>query len=148
MFWEKGEENLENLINGVKLTLDYSFGMLQTPIENQAVFVSDDNIVFPSGKHLVMYDLQTKKSDFINRPEPNILQVTSLSTGFTKKKELMIIYGEKLKNAPPRATIYYPARMKWSYFPHSHLTSEYEITYLEVNWRYLITLSWSKSGPP
>lgn len=57
MFREKGEENLENLINGVKLTLDYSFGMLQTPIENQAVFVSDDNIVFPSGKHLVMYDL-------------------------------------------------------------------------------------------
>lgn len=28
MFSEKGEENAENLINGVKLSLDYSFGYL------------------------------------------------------------------------------------------------------------------------
>lgn len=59
MFKEKGEENVENLLNGVKMILDYSFGFLQTPIESNAVFVSDDNIVYPSGKHLVMYDIAT-----------------------------------------------------------------------------------------
>ena len=66
MYREKGEEESENLINGVKLILDYSFGFQQNPIESTAVFVSDDNIVYPSGKHLVMFDLATKKCDFIN----------------------------------------------------------------------------------
>jgi len=28
MFKEKGEENVENLLNGVKMILDYSFGFL------------------------------------------------------------------------------------------------------------------------
>ena len=71
--------------------------------------MSDDSIVFPSGKHLVMYDLITKKSDFVSRPDSKTLQVTALATGFTKKKELMILFGEKLDKAPPRACIYYPA---------------------------------------
>lgn len=59
--------------NGIRLTLDYSFGFLQIPINCTAVFVSDETIVYPSGRHLVMYDLNTRKGDFIWWEDPEAL---------------------------------------------------------------------------
>ncbi len=51
--------------------------------------------MYPSGKHLVMYDLSTKKLDFIKR-EGDVLDVTCLIAAFTK--EVMIVMGENMPN--------------------------------------------------
>jgi hypothetical protein len=141
MFKDPTDWNYANLRNGVKLTMDYSFGALQTPIDSNAVFVSDDNIVYPSGRHLVMYDLNTEKSEFIQRELPDSREVTCMATGFTKKKELMVIVGERVFNKPPWVCIYYPSRSKWQYFPHSHVGEDYTVTFTEINKRYLVTLA-------
>lgn len=67
-----------------------------------------------------------------------------MTTGFTKKRELMIIIGEKVILKSPRVCIYYPARLKWSYFNHNHISSDYIVTFAEVNKRYLVTLAVSE----
>jgi hypothetical protein len=47
--------------NGIKLTLDHSFGSYQIPIQKNAVFVDEDTFIYISGKHLVEHDLIRKK---------------------------------------------------------------------------------------
>jgi hypothetical protein len=51
--------------NGVKLKYEHSFGFYQTPIRRNAYFISDDDLVYPNGKHLICYDMMKKKQTFI-----------------------------------------------------------------------------------
>lgn len=137
--------------NGILLELDHSFGHSQTLINNMSIFVSDDNIVYPSGKHLVMYDLNTRKSEFIKRDASEVGAITEMITGFTKKKELMLVIGETMRpeyNLPPQTSVFYPSRSKWVTLSHDHLTPDYTIPVIEVNKRYLITLARAPSKPP
>ena len=157
-FKEEGAEKTpQNLYNGVDLILDYSFGHHLHQIENSAVFVSDDNIVYPCGKHLVMLDLNTRKSEFIRRND-DAKEVTAMITSFSKKKELMIIIAETKHVGPPQVSIYYPMhqgskqpKMKlgsWIVLAHENLTDDYTIPFIEVNKRYLISLAKSPTNPP
>jgi hypothetical protein len=141
MFKHNMEPNTENLENGARLIQDYAFGHSDRVMENSAVFVSDDNIVYPSGRHLVMYDLNTKKSDFIRRENRNVSSITAMVTGFTKMKELLIVIAENMRTGPAQVSVYRPTRMKWDVFPHSYLEPDYEIPVIEVNKKYLISLA-------
>jgi type IV secretory pathway TraG/TraD family ATPase VirD4 len=49
------------IINGVSITLEASFGCLQNPIRNNCMFVNDDTLMFISGKHIVLYDIIRKR---------------------------------------------------------------------------------------
>jgi len=59
----------EDIINGAILTLEHSFGFMNSVIEKNALFVSEDTIVYPCGRHLATMDLVNKRMDFIKREE-------------------------------------------------------------------------------
>ncbi len=61
----------EDIINGVVLNLEQSFGFMNTVIEKNSQFISEDTIVYPSGRHLATLDLVSRRMDFIKREDSN-----------------------------------------------------------------------------
>jgi hypothetical protein len=127
-----GNRDNENIINGVVLDLQHAFGYSNNPIDKNAIFVSDgkfvslnnlDSIVYPSGRHLVSYDIVNKKMDFIKLSDNKASEVTALMGGLSKKKELIIALAQKIKggNEYPQVMCYIPSRGKWLNLPHDHL---------------------------
>ena len=100
-----------NIYNGVELIVDHSFGWTSVPIESNGLFISEENqtIVYPSGGHLATYDILTKKNEYIQRSDANASIVTAMSTGLTKKRDIVIGIGEKDKNSEvsPKIKIYF-----------------------------------------
>ncbi len=108
----------EDIINGAVLTMEHSFGYLNTAIYKNAQFISEDTIVYPCGMHLATLDLVSRRMDFIKREDTQGSKITALSVGFSRKKELVIGIGEVLKNNVPRVSIYIPSRLRWFYLDH------------------------------
>ncbi|CAK85762.1 unnamed protein product (macronuclear) [Paramecium tetraurelia] len=66
------------IINGVSITLEASFGCLQNPIRKNCKFVNDDTLMFISGKHIVLYDIIRKRQTYIMKSaEDEVVQVLS-----------------------------------------------------------------------
>ena len=61
----------EDIINGAILSLEQSFGFMNTVIDKNAQFISEDTIVYPSGRHLATLDLVNRRMDFIKREDSN-----------------------------------------------------------------------------
>ncbi len=59
----------EDIYNGAILNLEHCFGFQNTPIYKNSHFISEDTIVFPSGRHLATIDLVSRKMDFIRRED-------------------------------------------------------------------------------
>ena len=68
----------EDIINGAILTLEHSFGFQNMPIYKNVHFISEDCIIYPSGRHLSTLDLVTRRMDFIKRDDPFASPITSL----------------------------------------------------------------------
>ncbi len=65
-------------------------------IYKNTIFISEDTIVYPSGRHLATLDLVNRRMDFIKREEGSYASaITSLSVGLSRKKELVVALGEK-----------------------------------------------------
>lgn len=59
----------EDIINGAVLTLEQSFGFMNTVIDKNSQFISEDTLVYPSGRHLATIDLVSRRMDFIKRED-------------------------------------------------------------------------------
>jgi len=134
----------ENIVNGAILSLEHCFGYNNTPIYKTAQFISEDTILYPSGRHLATLDLVSRRMDFIRRDEPNVDSVTALAVGFSRKKELVVGVGEKLVSGLPRVSIYIPSRLRWFYLEHDaevvpNLSAESTVEYVHIpNYKKLV----------
>lgn len=108
----------EDVINGAILSIEHSFGFPNIPIMKNAHFISDDTILYPTGRHLATLDLVSRKMDFIKREESYASNITSLAVGMSRKKEWVIALGENQSNGIPRALIYIPLRLRWFKLEH------------------------------
>ena len=54
-------KNTNEIINGAKLNIYGSYGCFQTPINNNAYMVSDEECIYISGKHVIKMDIKYKK---------------------------------------------------------------------------------------
>ena len=61
----------EDIINGAVLSIEHAFGFMNSAIDKNALFVAEDAIVYPCGRHLATLDLVSKRMDFIKREEPS-----------------------------------------------------------------------------
>lgn len=91
---------------------------MNVPINKNGHFISDDTIIYPSGRHLASIDLVSRKMDFIKRDENYASVITSLNVGISRKKEWVIALGEKQTNGLPRVLIYIPLRLRWFKLDH------------------------------
>lgn len=109
----------EDIINGASLNLENCFGYQNEAFYKNSHFISEDTIVYPSGRHLATLDLVTRRMDFIKRDEGTYASpITSLSVGLSRKKELVVAVGEKTSNNMPRCSIYIPSRLRWFRLDH------------------------------
>ena len=98
----------DDIINGAILGPAHAYGFRSDPIQKNASFVSDDTIVYPTGRHLASLDLVNRRMDFFKREEPFASEVTALGVGVSRKKELVLGLAERTANGYPRALIYIP----------------------------------------
>lgn len=139
----------EHIINGAILNLEHSFGFLNNVIEKNSHFISEDTLVFPSGRHLATLDLVSRRMDFIKREDSNYTStVTCMQVGLSRKKELVVAIGEKSHGSTPRASIYIPSRLRWFRLDHDQdvlpqVTEESRIEqmYLPNYKKYCITVT-------
>lgn len=108
---EEDKKQNKHVYNGVDLRIDHSFGCLSLNIEKNGMFISEDDqsIVYPSGDHLVNYNLSTKTSEFITREKSHMGMMTAITTGLTKQREILIGIAEKDMTddpSPPVVSIY------------------------------------------
>jgi hypothetical protein len=54
-----------DISNGIALSLDLAFGNYQHPIRKNSYFISEDDLIYIMGKHLVSYNLIRKRQNFI-----------------------------------------------------------------------------------
>lgn len=103
----------DDIINGAILTPEQAFGYQNVPIIKNAEFITDDTILYPTGRHLATMDLVNRRTDFIRREETFASSINALAVGMSRKKELVIAMGERMKNGVPRVLIYIPDRLRW-----------------------------------
>lgn len=115
----------EDMQNGAVLSLEHSFGFQNQPIFKNTHFISEDTIVYPSGRHLSTFDLVNKRMDFIKREDTNAAApITAMQVGLSRKKELVVAIAEKPPSTatssglPPRVCIYIPSRLRWFRLEH------------------------------
>lgn len=68
----------EDIYNGAILGLEYAFGYQNAPINKNTHFISEDTIIYPTGRHLATFDLVSRRMDFIKREDYYASQITSL----------------------------------------------------------------------
>jgi hypothetical protein len=54
-----------DILNGIGLTLDISFGNYQIPIKKNSYMISEDDLIYLCGKHIVSFNLIRKRQNFI-----------------------------------------------------------------------------------
>lgn len=77
------------LLNGVTLALDVSFGHLQVPILKNAYFVAEDTIIYLCGKHIVEYDIIRKKQTYIMK-QIDDQAISAMNFYISKKRVIQI----------------------------------------------------------
>jgi hypothetical protein len=81
-------------------------------------------MVYPSGEHLVRYNLSTQTSEFINRDKSHLGMMTAITSGLTKQHEVVIGVAERdmgTDPTPPVVSIYACERQKWIYCEHDEI---------------------------
>lgn len=138
----------DDIINGAILSLEHSFGFYNTPIYKNTHFISEDSIIYPSGRNLATFDLVSRKMDFIKREDKFASAIETLQVGLSRKKELVIALGEKTQHGSPRVSIYIPSRIRWFTLDHDQevlpqITDESKIEqiYIPNYKKYCITAS-------
>ena len=151
MFIKDEDKEGEKLIyNGVDLQIDNSFGCLSLNIQKNGIFISeeDQSIVFPSGDHLAKYDLVSNETDFIIREKSHFGEITWITTGISKKREILVGIGEKSvngQNVDLTVSIFCWERQRWFYCDHEGISglnekSEIKQVIIPDFSRYCITL--------
>jgi len=129
--------------NGVKLNYDLSLGFYQTPIRKNAYFISDDNLIYPSGKHLVNYELMKKKQSFILKDyEDESISAMNFYFGKQTNVTLIAVGLKSTAQSIPIVRVYYISK-NFSYnLIHSHLATDLNIIDVAflIKGKYLVTL--------
>ena len=86
------------IYNGVKLSYDIALGHYQAPIRRNALFISDDNVLYPAGKHLINYELLKKKQSFLLKNYND--EPVSCMNYFRNKQTNVTLVAVGLKNTP------------------------------------------------
>ena len=151
---EKDKFKSENVYNGVELDVDSSFGVSNINIEKNGMFISEvtQTIIYPSGNHLVWYDLNTHDWEYICKERYQTSKITAIGAGLTKKRDVIIGVAEKDNSydVSPRASVYSYEKRKWMFWDHDHITNRSEKSYIkqiivpDFN-KYCITL-WITEG--
>lgn len=114
--------------NGISLNLDTAFGNYQYPIRKNSYFISEDDMIYICGKHIVSYNLIRKRQSFIQKNSEDE-QVTTMNyyygkRGSTAKVAVGLQSSSKIL---PMIRVYFVA----SYFSynliHSHLKTDVNI---------------------
>ena len=126
-------------------------------MKNNGLFISEvtQTIIYPSGNHLVWYDLTTGDWEFIWRERYQTSKITAISAGLTKKRDVIIGVAEKdnAYDAFPRASVYSYEKKKWMYCDHNHIPNKTDKTYIkqiiipDFN-KYCITLWLTEGNAP
>ena len=90
-----GPKREDDIINGAILVPEQAFGYQNNPFVKNAEFITDDTILYPTGRHLATMDLVNKRTDFVKREEPYASQIHSMCVGTSRKKELVIAIAER-----------------------------------------------------
>lgn len=121
------------IIDGVTITLEASFGCLQTPIRKNCLFVNDDTLMFISGKHIVLYDIIRKRQTYIMKSAEDE-SVQTLNFYLTSSNKLLIALGFKSTNKIlPTVKVYNRKKKRFYQCVHSHLlpgTNVFEILFI------------------
>lgn len=155
---EEDRRQSKHVYNGVDLRIDHSFGCLSLNIEKNGMFISEDDqsIVYPSGDHLVNYNLSTKNSEFITREKSHMGMITAITTGLTKQREVIIGIAERdMTDTPtsPVVSIYLSERQNWIYCEHDEVPGLNESSFIKQVIipdfsRYCITLVSTEGQDP
>lgn len=116
-------DGTRKIYNGVDLKIDNSFGCLSLNIQKNGMFISenDHNIIFPSGDHLARYDILTRQTDFVIREKSRMGVIECITSGLSKKSEILIGIGEKIVTESEvifNLSIFCCDRQKWIYCEH------------------------------
>jgi len=67
-----------DILNGIDIRLDIAFGNYQKPIKKNSYFISEDDLIYICGKHIVSFNLIRKRQNFILK-NPLDEQVTCMN---------------------------------------------------------------------
>ncbi|CAD8184741.1 unnamed protein product [Paramecium pentaurelia] len=136
------------IINGVSITLEASFGCLQNPIRKNCMFVNDDTLMFISGKHIVLYDIIRKRQTYIMKSaEDEVVQALSFHVSHGQKLFIAIAFKSTSKILPT-VKVYNRKKKRFYQCVHSHLlpnSNIHEILFINDG-KHLISLSTQEDG--
>jgi len=137
------KEYKNELKNGVKMDIEYCNGSLQSAIKNNIFMIDDETALYICGKHIVQYNIATKKQQFLLKSTDD-QEVTAFNYFITKSDQLLIAVGLKcLKDTTPNVRVYKDKKKGFSHLVHSHLLPNSSIVSLAfvMKGKCLATLS-------
>ncbi|KRX00028.1 WD40-repeat-containing domain [Pseudocohnilembus persalinus] len=123
-----GSTKNNKIYTGIKPQLQYSLGCYQTPIQKNAHFTNDDTVMYLCGNHIVLYDIVTKKQQFIMKDIED-QETNCINKYYNQNNEELYVAVGLISNQKilPQAKIYKSKKQGCHVLVHSHLQLGYQI---------------------